>query len=119
MRAAALQRSGSGSQADASLPFGITSPRDGSLFALDPDIPPHAQKIVFEGERGAWMLDGVRLATADRVLWSPWPGRHRLTLLGANREALQTVTFEVRGAAVRDADTSARSARKGARSPRR
>jgi len=113
----ALQRSGS--QADASLPFGITSPRDGSLFALDPDIPPHAQKIVFEGERGAWMLDGVRLATADRVLWSPWPGRHRLTLLGANREALQTVTFEVRGAAVRDADTSARSARKGARSPRR
>jgi penicillin-binding protein 1C len=91
----------SGSPAAAARPFGITSPRDGSLFALDPDIPPQAQKIAFEGERGAWVLDGQRLATTDRLFWSPWPGRHRLTLQGPDGRALQTVVFEVRGASVR------------------
>ena len=38
--------------------FGITSPRDGSVFAIDPDIPPAAQRITFEGEHGTWVLDG-------------------------------------------------------------
>ena len=38
--------------------YGITSPRDGSIFAIDPDIPPAAQRITFEGERGSWRLDG-------------------------------------------------------------
>ncbi len=38
--------------------FGIISPRDGSVFAIDPDIPPAAQRITFEGERGSWLLDG-------------------------------------------------------------
>jgi penicillin-binding protein 1C len=91
----------SGAPAEAARPFGITTPRDGSLFALAPDIPPHAQKIVFEGEHGVWMLDGRRLATGERVRWTPWPGRHRLTLLGPDRDVLQTVVFEVRGASVR------------------
>ncbi len=45
--------------------FGITSPRDGSVFALDPDIPPAAQRITFEGEPGTWVLDGRRLGTAQ------------------------------------------------------
>jgi penicillin-binding protein 1C len=47
------------------------------------------------------MLDGRRLATGERVRWTPWPGRHRLTLLGPDRAVLQTVVFEVRGASVR------------------
>ena len=93
--------------------------RDGSLFALDPDMPPQAQKIAFEGERGAWVLDGQRLATTDRPLWSPWLGRHRLTLLGPDRRALQTVVFEVRGASVREPDGAVRRSRKAARLPRR
>ena len=38
--------------------YGITSPRDGSVFAIDPDIPPAAQRITFEGEHGTWVLDG-------------------------------------------------------------
>ncbi|MEO8079433.1 MAG: penicillin-binding protein 1C [Caldimonas sp.] len=78
--------------------FGITSPRDGSVFALDPDIPPAAQRITFEGERGLWVLDGQRLGSAERLRWAPWPGRHRLTLVGSNGEPLQSVAFEVRGA---------------------
>lgn len=81
--------------------FGIASPRDGSRFALDPDIPPRAQWIVFEGEHGTWLLDGKRLGTGSRLRWAPWPGRHELSLLDARGRALQTVRFEVRGATLR------------------
>ena len=88
--------------------FGISSPPDGSIFAIDPDIPPAAQRITFEGERGAWMLDGRRLGTAERLQWAPWPGRHQLTLLDAARQPLQTVAFEVRGAGVKHGATAPR-----------
>ena len=82
--------------------FGIASPRDGSVFALDPDIPPQSQLIVFEGERGAWQLDGKVVGNGERLRWAPWPGRHRLALLGADGQPLQTVSFEVRGAGVKE-----------------
>jgi penicillin-binding protein 1C len=81
--------------------FGIASPRDGSVFAIDPDIPPFAQRITFEGEKGLWVLDGKPLGSAERWRWAPWPGRHRLTLVGADRQPLQSVSFEVRGAGVK------------------
>jgi penicillin-binding protein 1C len=81
--------------------YGITSPRDGSIFAIDPDIPPAAQRITFEGERGAWRLDGRVLGIADRLRWAPWPGRHRLELLAPSGQPLQSVAFEVRGAGVK------------------
>ena len=81
--------------------YGITSPRDGSLFAVDPDMPPAAQRITFEGENGTWMLDGKRLGAGTRLSWLPWPGRHELTLLGRDGAAVQTVRFEVRGAGVK------------------
>ncbi len=82
---------------------GITSPREGSLYALDPDIPPAAQRITFEGERGTWVLDGRRVGTAPRWSWAPWPGRHRLDLLGRDGRLIQSVRFEVRGAVVKTA----------------
>jgi penicillin-binding protein 1C len=81
--------------------YGITSPRDGSLFAIDPDIPPAAQRISFEGEHGMWVLDGKRLGSAKEWSWAPWPGRHELKLIARDGQALQTVRFEVRGAAAR------------------
>jgi penicillin-binding protein 1C len=96
---AALQRSGS--QVAGATRYGIASPRDGSLYAIDPDMPPAAQRIAFEGERGEWRLDGRRVGHGERVLWAPWPGRHELTLVGAGGTVLQTVRFEVRGAAVK------------------
>ena len=92
--------------------YGITSPRDGSIFAIDPDIPPASQRITFEGERGEWRLDGRALGTAERVRWAPWPGRHRLELVGSSGQTLQSVAFEVRGAGVS-------AVRTGAPSPRR
>ena len=97
----AVQRGGA--QLQGRQPFGITSPRDGSLFAIDPDIPPAAQQIRFEGERGTWVLDGRRLGQAAQLSWSPWPGRHELVLLGRDGQPLQRVRFEVRGAGLKTA----------------
>ncbi len=106
--------------------FGIVSPRDGSIFAVDPDIPPAAQRITFEGERGRWVLDGRVLGTADRFRWAPWPGRHHLVLLGRDSQPLQSVAFEVRGASVKPAPSASAAAtgpsavdRTSAPSPRR
>ncbi len=88
--------------------FGITHPRDGSIFALDPDMPPRAQRIRFEGERGVWQLNGRPLGQGGAVDWAPWPGRHELRLLDARGRELHSVRFEVRGAQVRSSAVTAR-----------
>jgi penicillin-binding protein 1C len=99
----ALQRASSqaGLARSAAPAYGITSPREGSVFALDPDIPPAAQRITFEGEAGHWWLDGRSIGRGTRLRWAPWPGLHRLELRGANGQALQVVRFEVRGASLK------------------
>lgn len=92
--------------------FGIHSPISGSLFALDPDIPAPAQRIVFSGAAGDWYLDGrwIGRTTASRPTldWAPWPGRHRLSLRQQERE-LHSVVFEVRGAQARVRGAQARA----------
>ena len=93
--------SGSGSNSGSDGRFGITEPRSGSVFALDPDIPPSAQRIRFEGEAGAWVLNGRRIGQGPRITWAPWPGRHELQLFGPDGRVRQAVWFEVRGATVR------------------
>ena len=87
---------------------GIASPRDGSRYAIDPDVPPAAQRIVFEGEPGEWWLDGRRLGRGARLSWAPWPGSHALELRVAGR-TVQRVVFEVRGATLRTARGAAAS----------
>jgi len=82
----------------ATQPFGITSPRDGSLFVLDPDIPMAAQRLVFEGAPGRWSLDGRVLGEGARVRWLPRPGRHVLHWQGADAGDAVRVAFEVRAA---------------------
>lgn len=76
--------------------FGISSPRDGSLFVLDPDIPMAAQRLVFEGAPGRWSLDGQVLGAGPRVRWLPRPGRHVLQWQGADAGDAVRVAFEVR-----------------------
>lgn len=95
-----------GSQMQARRRYGITSPREGSLFAIDPDMPPRAQRIHFEGERGTWVLDGRRVGEGTRMSWAPWPGRHELQLIGRDGREIQRVRFEVRGAGVKTAQLS-------------
>lgn len=83
--------------------FGIRSPRAGSVYALDPDMPPRAQRITFEGESGTWVLGGQVVGHGPRLRWTPWPGRHQLLLRGRDGQVVQSVRFEVRGAALRSA----------------
>ena len=86
---------------------------------LRTDLDEMLQRIVFEGEPGQWRLDGRplpgrshgRAARANdgadtalqthRASWAPWPGKHELSLLAPDGRVLQTVHFEVRGAAVK------------------
>ena len=46
----------------------ILVPTSGTVIALDPDIPPAQQRIVFEAEKGGarlrWVLDGTDLGSA-------------------------------------------------------
>ena len=83
---------------------GIAYPGDGSIIALDPDIPDSAQRVrfmatpVLPGQR--WQLDGATVGVPDQpVLWAPQPGRHDLVLVDAGGEELDRIRFEVRGAA--------------------
>jgi penicillin-binding protein 1C len=101
---------------------GIGSPTDGTVFALDPDIPAARQRIVFErvggaSTRSAWRLDGKMLGHAERLLWLPWPGRHLLELVDAQGASVDKVRFEVRGANARSAAPPAASHARGARAP--
>ncbi len=68
-----------------------------------PTSRPPRSSIRFEGERGTWVLDGRRLGQGASLAWSPWPGRHELSLIGPGGRVLQTVRFEVRGAVVKSA----------------
>ena len=81
----------------------IAYPGDGTIIALDPDIPAAQQRIALRasgaGSSGAWRIDGRPAGDTDRVaLWAPAPGRHRLALLDAGGREVDTVRFEVRGA---------------------
>jgi len=81
----------------------IAYPGDGTIVALDPDIPAGRQRIALRasgaGSGGSWRIDGRLAGSADGVaLWQPAPGRHRLALLDAEGRELDAVRFEVRGA---------------------
>jgi penicillin-binding protein 1C len=87
----------------------ILAPASGALIALDPDIPPTRQRLVFEADAGAadlrWELNGQDIGPASRPrLWEPQPGGYTLSLVDRQRRALDTATFVVRGvaSAVRD-----------------
>jgi penicillin-binding protein 1C len=76
---------------------GISSPTDGAIYALDPDMPAAAQRIRFEGEAGTWVLDGRVLGRGRQLQWAPRPGRHVLALRDERGRLLQQLGFEVRG----------------------
>ena len=81
----------------------ITAPADGTILALDPDIPPARQRVRFTADAAGarWLLDGKPLGSGTSVPWLPWPGRHRVTLVNAAGEPLDEIRLEVRGAGVR------------------
>jgi len=107
----------------------IAYPGQGAIIALDPEIPPAQQRVVFKATPALpagwhWQLNGKRVP-ADRPLsalptgttgsanrpraadvrysWFPMPGRHMLTLYDAKGSLRASASFEVRGAMLRGA----------------
>ncbi|MER1968051.1 penicillin-binding protein 1C [Castellaniella sp. GW247-6E4] len=79
----------------------IAEPVDGTIMALDPDIPFDRQRLrlraVDAGARpvvARWFLDGVAL---DGEEWRPVPGRHRFELRGPDGGILDRARVVVRG----------------------
>ncbi|MGR4870697.1 penicillin-binding protein 1C [Variovorax sp. LARHSF232] len=83
----------------------ITEPADGTILALDPDIPPARQRLVFQAEAAAapalqWRIDGRIAGQGPRLSWLPWPGRHVVQLVDPRGKVLDERRLEVRGAGV-------------------
>lgn len=87
----------------------IATPADGTVFALDPDMPPASQRVWFQAQGVAgqparavsWRMDGKPLGRGGEVAWLPWPGRHQVELLDAAGKVVDRIGIEVRGASVR------------------
>lgn len=79
----------------------IVYPQDGSILAVDPDIPDSVERVLLRAEGvhdHRWRLDGVELGTAAAPLaWRPRAGEHALELVDAGGKAVATSRFEVRG----------------------
>jgi penicillin-binding protein 1C len=84
----------------------ILSPVDKAVYAIDPDIPPRNQKIVFRAsgvKKAVWWLSGKKVGEGSVFGWAPWPGRYRLELRDEAGKVVQGVQFEVRGVYMKDA----------------
>ena len=81
----------------------ITAPTTGTIIALDPDIPPQAQRLTLqaEGSNLRWLVDGKPFAKGNTAQWPIWPGRHLVQITDAKGQVLDHVRFEVRGAGVK------------------
>ncbi|MBD8530901.1 penicillin-binding protein 1C [Massilia sp. CFBP 13647] len=79
----------------------IVYPLDGSIIALDPDIPAQLERIVLRAQAGnglRWRIDGADAGAADAALaWRPLPGEHRLELVEDDGKVVAVSRFEVRG----------------------
>ncbi len=82
---------------------GIDSPTDGTILAIDPDIPPDRQRLMLRTRlpSAQWWIGGKRVGQGSAVGWLPWPGRHSVELRQGDGKVLDRVQIEVRGAGVR------------------
>jgi penicillin-binding protein 1C len=89
-------------KAAAAIHAGIAYPGNGTIIALDPDIPESVQRVRFvmspqvAGYR--WRLNDEEIGVSDQpMFWVPRPGTHELSLLDESGAAVDQVRFEVRG----------------------
>ena len=89
----------------------ITSPAQGTIIALDPDIPPQHQRLQLRatGSNARWLLNGTSLGAAKDIAWLPMPGRHTLQLVEAQGKVVDEIQFEVRGASYKTASVKTTS----------
>jgi penicillin-binding protein 1C len=76
----------------------ITYPPEGTLIAMDPDIPYANQRVFFEASQGTrlvWVLDGERAGEGRVAGWNPRRGRHLLQLVDGDGSLLDEVRFRV------------------------
>ncbi|TKW74745.1 MAG: penicillin-binding protein 1C, partial [Bradyrhizobium icense] len=95
----------------------ILRPVDGTILALDPDIPPQRQTLQLQASRDdvRWYLGERLLGQGRQLAWPPWPGRHVVRLQDPRGQVLDEVRLEVRGAGVRGAASSQPSSIQGTR----
>lgn len=85
----------------------IIGPVQGTLIALDPDIPPANQRLqlraanVAAGQVVYWRAGADVIGQGSVEYWLPQPGRQILTLTDEHGKALDSVTIQVRGASLR------------------
>ena len=94
MQVAARQASGSGAR--------ILSPTDGTIIALDPDIPTKNQRVALKSgdtaQAGCWEVNGESLGCSEgNGFWSPSAGNFTIRLLDKAGEERDRVTLTVRG----------------------
>lgn len=80
----------------------ILYPANGTVVALDPDIPPQAQRLLLEASHAfsgmRFEMDGKRLLPEKApMFWKPAPGRHHLRLLDKGGDVLDEAFFWVKG----------------------
>lgn len=79
----------------------IIYPSDGTIIALDPDIPAENHAIFFEATKDHefdWYLNEEKIADAAHyVRWKPERGTYTLSIVGNDGKIVDTVEFNVRG----------------------
>ena len=82
----------------------IVMPTQGTILALDPDIPSSAQHVTLKADQfGAqhslrWTINDKVLSGGNSTTWQPRPGRHNIALIDSNGVTLDRINIEVRGA---------------------
>ena len=94
MQVAAREASGSGAR--------ILSPTDGTIIALDPDIPTKNQRVALKSgdvaQAGCWEVNGESLGCSEgNGFWSPSAGNFTIRLLDKAGEERDRVSLTVRG----------------------
>lgn len=80
----------------------ITYPFNGTIIALDPDIPEEYQLLFFEVQTANvkfdWVLNNEKIGASDTaVSWSPKQGKYTLSIVDKQHNIIDSVEFEVRG----------------------
>jgi penicillin-binding protein 1C len=80
----------------------IAYPGNGSVIAIDPDIPPAVQRVRLvmrpDASGFSWRINDQAIGSAQQdSFWTPVAGLHRLSLVDAAGAEVDVVNFEVRG----------------------
>jgi len=80
----------------------IIYPPSGTVFALDPDIPPELQRVSFISETSGnglkWVLNGTPIGEAGKTIpWGLKAGKYSLAIADEDGKILDNVYFDVRG----------------------